>query len=110
MLQFVLSKTMAGQTNQEIAAMHGTTALPRRNGELVFHDEWERRIFAIGVVLCEKGYYAWDDFREQLIASIARAGETAENPDLAATGYYEHWLEALEKTLDNRGIIFPNAS
>ena len=96
---------MNEQANQEIAAMQGSNALPRRNGELVFHDEWERRIFAIAVVLCEKNYYAWDDFREQLIASIARTGETAENPNPAAAGYYEHWLEALEQTLDNHGII-----
>ena len=96
---------MAQRTNQEIAAMVGHDALPRRNGAVVFHDEWERRAFALAVELCEQGRYPWDEFREQLVISIARSGETVENSDHAACGYFEHWLAALERTLMNNGII-----
>ena len=101
---------MTQETNQQIAVMAGRDALPRRNGELVFHDDWERRVFALAVALCEQEQYPWDDFRAQLIASIASAGETAEDPDSTAPGYYEHWLAALEKTLANIGIIQPEAT
>ena len=98
---------MDREANQQIADMEGTAALPRRNGELVFHDEWERRVFALAVTLCEQGHFRWHDFREQLIASIAAHDNNLENSDLDGPGYYEHWLAALEKTLANIGIMPP---
>ena len=89
----------------DIADMSGLEALPRRSGELAFHDEWERRVFALGVALCEQGEFIWDDFRQHLIASIAASGETPETADPDAPGYYEHWLRALERTLTEKGVI-----
>ena len=83
--------------------MGGPEALPRRSGELIFHSEWERRVFALGVALCEQGELAWDDFRQHLVASIAASTETPETPDPSAPGYYEHWLTALEKALAEKG-------
>ena len=85
--------------------MAGRDALPRRNGELVFHDDWERRAFALAVALCEQGRYPWKEFREQLVTSIAQVSETVDNRDPAAPGDFEHWLVALEQTLANNGII-----
>ena len=87
--------------------MAGSETLPRRNGELVFHDDWERRAFALAVALCEQGHYPWDEFRQHLIASIASQDGALENPDPNAPGYYEHWLAALEKTLADIGMILP---
>ena len=84
--------------------MEGMAALPRRSGELVFHDAWERRAFAIAVALCEQGLYDWDVFRAQLIAEIDQLGAGREASDPAAPGYYEHWLASLEKVLARRGI------
>ena len=85
--------------------MSGMEALPRRSGELAFHDEWERRVFALGVALCEQGEFDWDDFRRHLISSIAASGETPETAKPDAPGYYEHWLTALEKTLVEQGVF-----
>ena len=85
--------------------MSGREALPRRSGELAFHDEWERRVFALAVALCEQGRFDWDDFRRHLVSSIAACGETSESPDPRAPGYYEHWLTALGKTLAERGMV-----
>ena len=96
---------MDRQPDQQIANMHGTAALPRRNGELVFHDDWERRVFALAVTLCEQGHFRWDEFRKELIASIAARDNSPENTDLSNPGYYVHWLAALEKTLANIGMI-----
>ncbi len=87
--------------------MTGSGSLPRRNGDLVFHDDWERRAFALAVALCEQGHYPWDQFRQHLIASIALQDETLEDPDPNAPGYFEHWLAALEKTLADIGMISP---
>jgi len=80
-------------------------ALLRRNGEPVFHHDWERRAFALAVALCERGCFGWDEFREQLIGAIAASGETAGQPDPQAPGYYEHWLASLERTLGDKGLV-----
>ena len=88
-----------------IAYMEGAEALPRRNGELVFHHDWERRAFALAVAMCEDGHYPWDDFRDHLIAAIAASGEAPEDPDPRAPGYFEHWLESLERLLAAKELV-----
>ena len=87
------------ETRDQIARMPGMAELPRRSGELVFHDEWERKAFAIAVTLCEQGLFPWDSFRDHLIAEIDATGESREHPNPEAPGYYEHWLASLEKVL-----------
>lgn len=97
---------MERQANPEIAEMPGLSSLPRRSGELVFHDPWERKIFAITVSLCEQGLYKWDEFRDHLIAEIA-AAERAKGPNAPASvlpSYYESWLTAFEKLLREKGL------
>lgn len=96
---------MDRNTNEAIADMSGVEALPRRNGELVFHDEWERRVFAMAVALCEQAHYGWDEFREHLIAAIAAVGETPEHPNPEAPAYFEHWLASFEKLLADKRIL-----
>ena len=56
----------------EVSLMEGGGALPRKSGDLVFHDNWERRAFAIAIALYEKGYYDWDDFRRILHGFASR--------------------------------------
>ena len=97
---------MLRSTNPHIAEMTGQASLPRSSGELVFHDAWERRAFALAVSLCEQGYYQWDEFRDHLIAEIAAAEKaTSPHADPAALpSYYESWLAAFEKLLAKKGI------
>lgn len=85
-------------TDPGVANMDGEAALPRANGELVFHDRWQRRLFAMAVSLSEQGLYEWDEFRDHLIAEIARS-EGSHPPN-----YYECWLAAFEKLLLKRGL------
>jgi nitrile hydratase accessory protein len=94
-------------TNPQIADMIGTVSLPRRSGELVFHDLWERRVFALAVALCEQGLYSWDEFRDRLIAEIEAAEQTAASEPTSAPppGYYEHWLAAFEKLLIAKAFV-----
>jgi|TARA_Y100000814_G_scaffold251950_1_gene199076 nitrile hydratase accessory protein len=89
---------------EEIADMGAKVSLPRKSGELVFHDDWEKRAFAIAVVLCERGHYPWKDFQARLIAEISAVGESAENPNPSNPGYYELWLRSLEKVLSDCGL------
>ena len=97
---------MPRATNPHIAEMTGPASLPRSSGELVFHDPWERRVFALAVSLWERGLYTWDEFRDHLIAEIA-AGEGAAGPHAdpaALPSYYESWLAAFEKLLAEKGV------
>lgn len=95
----------AGYIARRIAAdISGPAAIPRRNGEPVFNEPWESRIFGAAVALCERGLFEWDEFRERLIAEIAAAdaqrGDSAHPP----TAYYEHFLSALQRLLVDKGV------
>jgi nitrile hydratase accessory protein len=95
----------SGYVAQRIAAeVSGPSAIPRRNGEPLFEQPWESRIFGAAVVLCEQGLFEWDEFRERLIAEIGAAeAETAGSAHPPAA-YYEHFLASLERVLVDKGI------
>ena len=86
-----------------IAEMNGVLALPRKSGELVFHDEWERRAFAIAVSLVEQGLLEWNDFQPQLVKALA--GAEGNDPPNPSRGYYESWLTALETVLAEKRLL-----
>lgn len=93
---------MSGSAHTELeSTFDGAVSLPRRNGELVFEQPWESRAFGMAVGLHEAGVFAWQDFRERLIARIAAwdASHAAEEP----YAYYEHWLGALQDLLVEQG-------
>jgi nitrile hydratase accessory protein len=85
-----------------IAIMDGESALPRKNGELVFQAPWEGRAFGLAVAMNDRGLYDWNAFRDHLVARIA-AGDAAADPST----YYERWLAALESLLLERGFVTP---
>jgi nitrile hydratase accessory protein len=85
-----------------VAAMEGATALPRKNGELVFDEPWQGRAFGMAVALHEQGRYDWEEFRQALIAQIA-AAEARGGP----FAYYEIWLATFEEVLAKRGLLSP---
>ena len=99
---------MLRTVNKEVAYMSGSCALPRSSGELVFDDDWERRIFALGVALCEEGDVDWDDFKRKLIKAI----ELSEKPNSEDLNYYECCLNALESMLfeSNKDLLNRNNS
>ena len=98
--------SMTRRADPRIAEMSGAAALPRKSGELVFHDPWERRVFALTVALCEQGLYQWDEFRDCLIAEITAADQAADT-DYAKPSYYESWLAAFETLVIDKGICTP---
>jgi nitrile hydratase accessory protein len=86
--------------DRQIADMEGTAALPRKNGELVFNEAWEGRVFGMAVAMSEERQFDWEDFRQQLIAEIGAADQAG-----SESTYYERWLAAFERLLDRRGLI-----
>jgi nitrile hydratase accessory protein len=90
-------------TRPDVAEMDGTHALPRKSGELVFHEEWERRAFAIAVALAEQGRFEWSEFQQQLIEAVAQAER--DDPQNPNRGYYESWLASLEALLREKRLL-----
>jgi nitrile hydratase accessory protein len=84
--------------DERIAQMDGVTALPRKNGELVFEAPWQGRAFGLVVALSDRRVYDWDEFRSQLVAQIAASGDSS---------YYECWLAAFENVLLAHGLVTP---
>jgi cobaltochelatase CobN len=83
-----------------VAVMEGRAALPRRNGELVFEEPWQGRVFGMAVALHERGVFEWEEFRRTLIARIAEA-EAGPGPFV----YYEIWLRTFEDLLAAKGLV-----
>jgi nitrile hydratase accessory protein len=87
------------------ASMIGSEdAPPRSNGELLFQRPWEGRAFGMAIALSKKGHYEWEDFRQQLIASIAEweAEHCKDDPDW---DYYQRWFLSLERLVLDSNLI-----
>lgn len=87
--------------------MGGETSPPRNNGALHFDRLWEERAFGIALALSKKGHYEWEDFRQELIASIAE-WEATHSPDDPSWDYYQQWLQALERLVSESNLIDPD--
>jgi cobaltochelatase CobN len=85
-----------------LAALQGTSAVPRRNGELVFDAPWQGRVFGMAVALSEQGLFPWEEFRQALIQEVAAA--EARDGEFR---YYDVWLAAFERVLARRGVLNP---
>ena len=91
---------MSVQPDRQIADMEGGSALPRKNGELVFDAAWEARVFGMTISMHERQLFAWNEFRDELIEEIGEADRTGSD-----STYYERWLEAFEHLLLSKGLI-----
>jgi nitrile hydratase accessory protein len=86
----------------EVAEMRHAP-LPRTSGELVFHDDWERRAFALAVSLAEQHVFEWKEFQQRLIESVGEAERG--DPEHPSRGYYESWLVSLERLLEEKRLL-----
>jgi nitrile hydratase accessory protein len=75
----------------------GPAAPPRSNGELVFAEPWESRVFGMAVSMYEAGAFAWPEFQAALIARIAAWEDKPVRDE--PWNYYQLWLAALEDVL-----------
>lgn len=73
--------------------------LPAAIDEAVFSEPWQAEAFAMVVALHERGVFSWAEWAERLSAEVKRPGAAADGSD-----YYERWLEALERLLDEKGL------
>ena len=73
------------------------TSVPNDNGEPVFAEPWEAQAFAMVVGLHEKGVFDWSEWAGFLSQEI-HYGD-------AANSYYQHWLNAAEKIMIEKGAF-----
>ena len=66
----------------------------------VFAEPWHAQAFAMAVKLHEEGVYTWAEWAEFLGREIAAAGSQPDRGD-----YYDHWLAALEKIVEAKGVM-----
>ena len=77
---------------------------PRAFGKLQFTHDWQRQLYGLALAVSKNGHFEWEDFRQQLIASIAEweRGDCAGQP---TWNYYERYLEALVKVISAQGLL-----
>jgi len=68
------------------------TALPRSNGEPVFAEPWQARVFAMAGALAGAGICDWRRL-EPLLGSDSQPAN------------FERWLDLLERTLEDQGLV-----
>jgi nitrile hydratase accessory protein len=85
------------------AAIHDLKALPRDEQGPVFDEPWQAHAFALAVRLAEAGCFSWAEWTAFLSQEICAAGERGDS-DLGS-GYYHHWLSALERLCEAKGLV-----
>lgn len=81
----------------DLGGMHGLGPIDVERNEPVFHEEWERRMFAVFASLYVGGQYNVDEFRHGI--------ERMDSAHYLDSSYYEHWLESVETLLLEKGVI-----
>lgn len=87
-----------------IAAVPG---IPRGAHGPVFREPWEARAFAMALALHDRGLFGWSEWAAILGDEIKKA-QGAGDPDTGET-YYRHWLAALERMVEAKGVTTPDA-
>ncbi len=88
--------------SERVLPQDGPTAPPRANGELVFAEPWESRIFGVTLALLEAGRFEWPEFQQCLIEAIARHETEVGEGEYH---YYACWLEAFRSLAFEKGWI-----
>ena len=86
--------------------LEGQLQPPMANGEVLFQEPWQGRLFAMTILLHQDGLFSWDEFQEELIQVIGRWD--AVNDKTGQYEYYEHFSEALNTLLNKKNIVDKN--
>jgi nitrile hydratase accessory protein len=79
--------------------------LPRDEGGPVFAEPWQAQAFALAVRLSEQGHFSWKEWAATLAEELKAAADRGEPDD--GSHYYEHWLAALERLVNLKGLTDP---
>src|SRR5216684_2434740 len=80
----------------DLGGMHGFGRVQREPNEPVFHTEWEGRTFGLMISSMPALGVNMDEGRHAI--------ERMDPARYLASSYYEHWLDALERVVVEKGI------
>lgn len=75
---------------------------PALNDGPVFAEPWQAQAFATTVALHRQGHFTWPEWAEALSSCIERARAHGSADD--GSDYYHHWLAALERIIQDKGL------
>jgi nitrile hydratase accessory protein len=78
--------------------------LPAEHDGPVFEEPWQATAFALAVHLSERGALAWSEWSAALGDEIQAA---AQGDPVQAEGYFQHWLDVLERICTEKGMVDP---
>lgn len=81
----------------DLGGMMGFGPVDRKDDDQLFHDEWERRVFALTLAMGATG--SWN------IDASRFARESLPPAQYLSSSYYEIWLAGLEKLLEQGGLL-----
>src|SRR5687768_12196525 len=81
----------------DMGGMHGFGPIVREENEPIFHEEWERTVFAMQRAIRARGLINIDESRHGI--------ERMPPAEYLAASYYERWLASLERNLVEKGVI-----
>jgi nitrile hydratase accessory protein len=88
---------MVDQATRDL--LQAVPSIPRDAEGPVFHEPWEARAFAMALALYERRVFTWTEWTAMLAAEIGAAESEG-----ADSGYYRHWLAALERLIVGLGV------
>lgn len=77
---------------------------PRAQGRLHFTQDWQRSLYGLALALSKAGHFEWEAFRQNLMASIS-TWEQLPCSHQQPWDYYERYLEALIKVLQEHSLL-----
>jgi nitrile hydratase accessory protein len=86
----------ASMSGSPILKLSDSERLPKDAGGPVFAEPWEAQAFAMAVTLNESGVFSWREWAETLGAEL-KAEPTRP--------YYESWIAALERLLQEKKVM-----
>ncbi len=81
----------------DMGGMQGAGPIAPEHDEPVFHEQWEKKVFAMQSAASGQGLYSGAEFRHAI--------ERMNWIHYLESSYYEHWLTAIETLLSEKGII-----
>lgn len=88
----------AAETLAQISAACGEgLALPPAGDEQAFAAPWQAQVFAMTVLLHERGVFTWPEWAQVLGRHVSDGRDDG-------TDYYERWADALVEVLGTQGI------
>jgi nitrile hydratase accessory protein len=76
--------------------------LPRDAEGPVFAEPWQATAFALAVRLSEQGHFTWKEWAAALADELQAATDRGEPDD--GSHYYDHWLTALERLVQEKQL------